>query len=155
MRAFKIGTREMNKYKRDLDAIRAVAPDKALLTCHDEYLLASMVQGIDGALVGFASVIPGLINDLLAAVRAGDLTKAMAIQSRIDPLKDAVYGARRADRRSARQHESRHGRRRHLQVRHMRPPTVEPSKEELQRIATAVAAGRSSTRTASSRMTQQ
>jgi hypothetical protein len=24
-----------------------------LLTCHDEYLLASMVQGIDGALVGF------------------------------------------------------------------------------------------------------
>ena len=91
--AFKIGTRDMNKYARDLKAIRAVAPEKALLTCHDEYLLASMVQGVDGALVGFASLVPGLINDLLDAVKAGDLKRAMAIQARIDPLKDAVYGA--------------------------------------------------------------
>ena len=93
VRAFKIGTRDMNKYARDLKAIRAVAPEKALLTCHDEYLLASMVQGIDGALVGFASLVPDLINDLLEAVRAGDLKRAMAVQARIDPLKDAVYGA--------------------------------------------------------------
>ena len=91
--AFKIGTRDMNKYARDLKAIRAVAPNKALLTCHDEYLLASMVQGIDGALVGFASLVPGMINELLDAVKAGDLRKAMAVQARIDPLKDAVYGA--------------------------------------------------------------
>ena len=52
-----------------------------------------MVQGVDGALVGFASLVPGLINDLLEAVKEGDLKKAMAIQARIDPLKDAVYGA--------------------------------------------------------------
>jgi 4-hydroxy-tetrahydrodipicolinate synthase len=45
VQAFKIGTREMNKYARDIKAIRAAAPQKALLTCHDEYLLASMVQG--------------------------------------------------------------------------------------------------------------
>jgi 4-hydroxy-tetrahydrodipicolinate synthase len=63
-----------------------------LLTCHDEYLLASMVQGIDGALVGFASLIPGLIYDLLKAVKAGNLTEAMRIQALITPLKDAVYG---------------------------------------------------------------
>src|SRR5204862_8076701 len=93
VRAFKIGTRDMNKYARDLKAIRAAAPEKALLTCHDEYLLASMVQGVDGALVGFASLVPGLINDLLEAVKEGDLKQAMAIQARIDPLKDAVYGA--------------------------------------------------------------
>ncbi|MFX8137393.1 hypothetical protein ABTL00_19400, partial [Acinetobacter baumannii] len=73
VQAFKIGTREMNKYARDLKAIRAAAPHKALLTCHDEYLLASMVQGVDGALVGFASLIPDLIHDLFAAVVAGDL----------------------------------------------------------------------------------
>jgi 4-hydroxy-tetrahydrodipicolinate synthase len=92
VQAFKIGTREMNKYARDLQAIRAVAPQKALLTCHDEYLLASMVQGVDGALVGFATLIPDLIQELLDAVAAGDLRKAMAVQSRIDPLKDVVYG---------------------------------------------------------------
>jgi 4-hydroxy-tetrahydrodipicolinate synthase len=92
VKAFKIGTREMNKYKRDLQMIRAAAPEKALLTCHDEYLLASMVQGVDGALVGFATFIPQLIIDLWNAVKAGDLTRAMAIQAVITPLKDAVYG---------------------------------------------------------------
>jgi 4-hydroxy-tetrahydrodipicolinate synthase len=91
--AFKIGTREMNKYARDVKAIRSAAPEKALLTCHDEYLLASLVQGVDGALVGFASLVPGLINDLLLAVARGDLKQAMSIQDRIDPLKEAVYGS--------------------------------------------------------------
>ena len=90
--AFKMGEREMNKYARDIQEIRAADASKALLTCHDEYLLASMVQGIDGALVGFASLVPGLIYDLLKAVKAGDLNEAMRIQSLITPLKDAVYG---------------------------------------------------------------
>jgi 4-hydroxy-tetrahydrodipicolinate synthase len=36
VQAFKIGTREMNKYTRDIKAIRAAAPQKVLLTCHDE-----------------------------------------------------------------------------------------------------------------------
>jgi 4-hydroxy-tetrahydrodipicolinate synthase len=91
--AFKMGEREMNKYARDIKEIRAADPSKALLTCHDEYLLASMVQGIDGALVGFASLVPGLIHDLLKAVKAGDLTQAMRLQALITPLKDAVYGS--------------------------------------------------------------
>ena len=93
VQAFKVGQRDMNKYARDIQALRAADASKAILTCHDEYLLASMVQGVDGALVGFASLVPGLINDLLDAVKAGDLKRAMAIQARIDPLKDAVYGA--------------------------------------------------------------
>jgi 4-hydroxy-tetrahydrodipicolinate synthase len=51
-----------------------------------------MVQGVDGALVGFATFIPQLIIDLWNAVKAGDLKKAMAVQAIITPLKDAVYG---------------------------------------------------------------
>lgn len=140
VKAFKIGTREMNKYKRDLQMIRAAAPEKALLTCHDEYLLASMVQGVDGALVGFASVIPGLINDLLNAVKAGDLSTAMAIQARIDPLKDAVYGAGEPTGEA-------HANMKAAMVAAgifpsgaMRPPTVAPGAEELTRIKAAVQA---------------
>jgi 4-hydroxy-tetrahydrodipicolinate synthase len=91
--AFKMGEREMNKYARDIKEIREADATKGLLTCHDEYLLASMVQGIDGALVGFASLVPGLIHDLLVAVKAGDLNEAMRVQALISPLKDAVYGA--------------------------------------------------------------
>src|SRR5439155_944669 len=75
------------------EGVRDADPSKVILTCHDEYLLASMVQGVDGALVGFATFIPGLINDLLQAVKVGDLKRAMKIQDVITPLKDAVYGA--------------------------------------------------------------
>jgi 4-hydroxy-tetrahydrodipicolinate synthase len=92
VQAFKVGQRDMNKYAADIAAVRAADPSKAILTCHDEYLLASMVQGVDGALVGFATFIPGLINDLWEAVKAGELKKAMAVQALITPLKDAVYG---------------------------------------------------------------
>jgi 4-hydroxy-tetrahydrodipicolinate synthase len=92
VRAFKLGQRDMNRYAADIQAIRSADRSKAILTCHDEYLLASMVQGVDGALVGFATFIPGLINDLWAAVKAADLKRAMDIQALITPLKDAVYG---------------------------------------------------------------
>jgi 4-hydroxy-tetrahydrodipicolinate synthase len=92
LQAFKVGQRDMNKYARDIKAIRDADSTKAILTCHDEYLLASMVQGVDGALVGFATFIPQLVIDLWDAVKAGDLNKAIHIQSLITPLKDAVYG---------------------------------------------------------------
>jgi 4-hydroxy-tetrahydrodipicolinate synthase len=51
-----------------------------------------MIQGIDGALVGFGTFIPGLISNLLESVKAGDLKRATEIQKIIDPLKQAVYG---------------------------------------------------------------
>ncbi|MDE2369887.1 MAG: dihydrodipicolinate synthase family protein [Burkholderiales bacterium] len=92
VQAFKVGQRDMNRYASDIKAIREADASKAILTCHDEYLLATMVQGVDGALVGFATFIPGLINDLWEAVKAGDLHRAMQIQDLITPLKDAVYG---------------------------------------------------------------
>jgi 4-hydroxy-tetrahydrodipicolinate synthase len=90
---FKIGTREMSKYARDIAAIRSANPRATILTCHDEYLLASMVQGVDGALVGFASFIPEWIIELYQAVCDGDLKKAMSIQHRINVLKDVVYAS--------------------------------------------------------------
>jgi len=92
VKVFKIGTRDMNKYVMDLQAIREAAPEKTILTCHDEYLLASMVQGVDGALVGFASFIPDRIVALWRAVQAGDLKRAMQLQFEINPLKQVVYG---------------------------------------------------------------
>ncbi len=93
VQAFQVGQRDMNKYGRDIQALRDADASKAILTCHDEYLLASMVQDVDGALVGFATFIPQLIIDLWEAVKAGDLKRAQAVQALITPLKDAVYGA--------------------------------------------------------------
>ncbi|MDQ4060547.1 MAG: dihydrodipicolinate synthase family protein [Pseudomonadota bacterium] len=93
VKCMKIGTRDMNKYARDIRTIRQSNPNVTILTCHDEYLLASMVQGVDGALVGFASLIPQTIVELYDAVCAGDLKRAMELQFRINPLKDVVYGS--------------------------------------------------------------
>ena len=138
VQAFKMGEREMNKYARDIKAIRAADKTKALLTCHDEYLLSSMVQGIDGALVGFASLVPGLINDLLKAVLAGDLTEAMRVQGLIDPLKDAVYGAGEPTGEA-------HGRMKEamalagiIRDGTVRPPTHPPTSDETARIVSAL-----------------
>ncbi|GAB7547716.1 dihydrodipicolinate synthase family protein [Cupriavidus sp. CuC1] len=138
VKAFKMGEREMNKYARDIKEIRAADPTKVLMTCHDEYLLSSMVQGIDGALVGFASLIPGLINDLLKAVKAGDLHEAMRVQALINPLKDAVYGAGEPTGEA-------HGRMKAamalagiLRDGTVRPPTHAPSASELAAIKAAL-----------------
>jgi 4-hydroxy-tetrahydrodipicolinate synthase len=146
--AFKIGTREMNKYASDIAAIRAAAPDKALLTCHDEYLLASMVQGIDGALVGFASLVPDLINDLLEAVRAGDLHRAIAVQARITPLKDAVYGAGEPTGEAHARMKAAMAAVGILRDATVRPPTHAPGAVELARIAQAIKAAGLDTRAA-------
>ncbi|WP_454688143.1 dihydrodipicolinate synthase family protein [Achromobacter aloeverae] len=138
--AFKIGTREMNKYARDLQAIREADPTKALLTCHDEYLLASMVQGVDGALVGFASLVPGLIHELLQAVRAGDLKQAMAVQARITPLKDAVYGAGEPTGEAHGRMKAAMARAGIIRSATVRPPTHAPSEKELRAIDAALLA---------------
>jgi 4-hydroxy-tetrahydrodipicolinate synthase len=136
--AFKMGEREMNKYARDIKEIREADATKALLTCHDEYLLASMVQGIDGALVGFASLVPGLIHDLLLAVKAGNLAEAMRVQSLITPLKDAVYGGGEPTGEA-------HGRMKAamamagiLRDGAVRPPTHAPNARELDAIRSAL-----------------
>lgn len=93
VRTVKLGTREMSKYQRDIEAIRGAGTGATILTCHDEYLLPSMVQGVDGALVGFASFIPDMITALYQAVQDGDLKTAQELQWRINPLKHVVYAA--------------------------------------------------------------
>ena len=135
VKVFKVGTREMNKYARDIEAIRAANAEVAVLTCHDEYLLASMVQGVDGGLLGFASFIPELILELVNAVHAGDLKRAMACQARINPLKDVVYGMGEPTGDA-------HARMKYAMVLAgclssavVRPPTHQPDKATKQRIA--------------------
>ena len=139
LQAFKVGQRDMNKYARDIQAIREADASKAILTCHDEYLLASMVQGVDGALVGFATFIPQLIIDLWNAVKAGDLNKAMAVQALITPLKDAVYGGGEPTGEA-------HARMKGgmylagvLDAPTVRPPTHAPSEQEMAVLRAAVA----------------
>ena len=139
VQAFKVGQRDMNKYAADIAAVRAADPTKAILTCHDEYLLASMVQGVDGALVGFATFIPNLIAGLWAAVQAGDLKRAMAIQAVITPLKDAVYGGGEPTGEAHARMKAGMWLAGVLDSPRVRPPTEAPNDAEMQALRAAVA----------------
>ena len=139
VQAFKVGQRDMNKYARDIQALRDADATKAILTCHDEYLLASMVQGVDGALVGFATFIPQLIIDLWAAVKAGDLKKAIAVQARITPLKDAVYGGGEPTGEAHARMKAGMVLAGVLEQDFVRPPTEPPNAREMDALRAAVA----------------
>ncbi len=92
VKGFKMGERDLGRYERDIRALRAETPDVALLNCMDEYLFPTFVHRMDGTLVGCASLIPELTYELMAAMEADDLTRARAINDRIWPVKEAVYG---------------------------------------------------------------
>ncbi|WP_080875825.1 dihydrodipicolinate synthase family protein [Oceanobacillus timonensis] len=89
--SFKIGQRDMAQYEVDVRALKEHAPDVSLLTCHDEYLLPTLVQGIDGALVGFGCFVPDLIAELVKQVNNQNLAEANKVYDRIYELKQAIY----------------------------------------------------------------
>ncbi len=87
----KMGTRDMARWGYDYRRLKAAAPHVPIVSCHDEYLLATLLDGCDGALVGFAGFVPELIVELVHTALAGDLKGAYAAQEKIRPLAQIVY----------------------------------------------------------------
>lgn len=138
--AIKDGTREMARYQSDVYKLREERPDIAILTCHDEYLLLSMIVGVDGALVGFGSLVPELITGLWKAVQADDLKAARGFEERIFPLKKAVYGMGEPSGDAHARLKEALVQRGVLQSAIARPPVPDLSKEEKGAIARALSA---------------
>ena len=87
----KMGTREMARWRWDYERLKEAAPDIPVITCHDEYLLATLLEGCDGALVGFAGFVPELIVEIVHCALKGDLAGARKAQKLVDPLARIVY----------------------------------------------------------------
>jgi 4-hydroxy-tetrahydrodipicolinate synthase len=87
----KMGTRDMARWRFDYEKLKEAAPDKTIITCHDEYLLASLLEAADGALVGFAGFAPELIVNIVHAALDGDLKAAREAQKVLDPLARIIY----------------------------------------------------------------
>lgn len=87
----KMGTRDMARWGYDYRQLKAAAPNKSIVSCHDEYLLATLLDGCDGALVGFAGFVPELIVALTQSALSGDLQGAYRAQEKIRPLAQIVY----------------------------------------------------------------
>jgi 4-hydroxy-tetrahydrodipicolinate synthase len=89
--SIKMGTRDMARWGFDYRKLKAAAPHVSIISCHDEYLLATLLDGADGALVGFAGFVPELIVALVKAALDGDLKTAYDVQEKVRPLSQIVY----------------------------------------------------------------
>ena len=81
----------MARWRWDYERLKEAAPDVPIITCHDEYLLATLLEGCDGALVGFAGFVPELIVETVHCALKGDLAGAREAQKLVAPLARIVY----------------------------------------------------------------
>lgn len=88
--AIKDGVRDMIRWDVETPIIRQNFPDIQMLTCQDEFLLHTMWES-DGALVGYAALIPELMVELLENAKAHDYDAAKATYDRMIPITRAVY----------------------------------------------------------------
>ena len=88
--AMKNGVRNMRRWDTEIPVIRLERPELQILTCHDEYLLHTMFD-VDGALVGYGSLAPEPLIDLIKAGKAQDYKAARAIHDRLLPITRSVY----------------------------------------------------------------
>jgi 4-hydroxy-tetrahydrodipicolinate synthase len=87
----KMGTRDMSRWLYDYEQLKAVRPELSIVTCHDEFLLPTLLEGADGALVGFAGFAPKLIVAIVDAALDGDLARAKEAQQHVAPLARLIY----------------------------------------------------------------
>jgi 4-hydroxy-tetrahydrodipicolinate synthase len=91
VKCIKMGTRDMARWLYDYEQLKAARPDLSIITCHDEYLLPTLLEAGDGALIGFAGFAPELMVDLVEACLAGDLPRAKKAQQTVAPLARLIY----------------------------------------------------------------
>lgn len=76
---------------RPLHTTRACGPDFIQLSGEDHTVIAYLASGGHGCISVTANVAPKLCAQMHAAWQAGDVAQAMAIQSRLVPLHDAMF----------------------------------------------------------------
>jgi 4-hydroxy-tetrahydrodipicolinate synthase len=130
-------------YEKNLRALRGAGRPVAMLSSFTMSLMASFMLGADGCISGMGSVTADLQASLFAAVQAGRLDEARAINDRLAPLVQVFYAPPFVDM---------HNRMKEALVilgripaAHVRPPLTPVSDDERHRIRLALrAAGLSS-----------
>jgi 4-hydroxy-tetrahydrodipicolinate synthase len=89
--SIKMGTRDMARWLYDYEQLKSLAPHVSIITCHDEYLLPTLLEAGDGALIGFAGFAPELMVTLVDACVAGNLSAAKQAQKTVAPLARLIY----------------------------------------------------------------
>ena len=125
-------------YENNLRALRGSGRPVAMLSSFTMSLMATFCLGADGCISGMGSVAADLQAALLAAVKAGDLAVAHAINERLAPLVAVFYAPPFVDMHN-RMKEALVilGR---IPVAHVRPPLTPVSQDERDRIRLALRA---------------
>jgi 4-hydroxy-tetrahydrodipicolinate synthase len=123
-------------YERNLRVLRAADRPIAMLSSFTMSLMTTFLLGADGCISGMGSVAADLHAALFAAVAAGNLDRARAINDRLAPLVSAFYAPPFVDM---------HNRMKEALVllgripaAHVRPPLTPISDDERQRIRLAL-----------------
>ncbi len=88
--AMKNGVRNMRRWDTEIPVIRRERPDLQILSCHDEYLLATAFD-VDGFLVGYGNIAPEPLVEMIRAGKAKDYAAARAVHDRLLALTKCVY----------------------------------------------------------------
>ena len=91
VKCIKMGTRDMSRWLFDYQELKKIDADVPIITCHDEFLLPTLLEAADGALVGFAGFVPELIVELVHRALDGDYAGAKETQKKVEPLNLIVY----------------------------------------------------------------
>ncbi len=123
-------------YEKNLRALRGSGRPVAMLSSFTMSLMATFFLGADGCISGMGSVVADLQAALLAAVKAGDLAEAHAINERLGPLVAVFYAPPFVDMHN-RMKEALAilGR---IPAAHVRPPLTPVSEDERDRIRLAL-----------------
>lgn len=92
VKAIKMGTRDQALYERDIRILKEKAPHIGLWTCHDEYLMTTLIPGMDGALIGFCGCVPEIISNLYQTIQEGDLKEILKANDPVSRMTAAIYG---------------------------------------------------------------
>ena len=136
--AVKDWSNEIVSYEKNLRAIRATGRPVAVMSSFTMSLMASFMLGADGCISGMGSVTADMQSALFAAVQAGRLEEARAINDRVAPLVAAFYAPPFVDMHNRMKEAlALLGR---IPAAHVRPPLTPVSDDERHRIRLALRA---------------
>lgn len=93
MLAIKEGSGDIGIYEDNWRAVKAVAPEVAILPSNYDWLLPQLAVGGDGILSGMGSLLPDLLVELWQASARDDLPAMREASARLYPIERAIYGA--------------------------------------------------------------
>lgn len=91
--AVKEGSGDIGAYEDNWRALKAAAPQVAMLPSNFDWFLPQLAVGADGVLSGLASLLPDLFVEIWQATAAADLSAMRRANDKLYPVERAIYGA--------------------------------------------------------------